>query len=129
MANKERVRLLVEALRSNEYIQGMGLLHQVETNRFCCLGVACDIAIKNGLELDVIHEDIKTYYDNESEQLPTSVVNWYGFSDDNPDILVPDGADKAKKLPAIEANDDRSWSFTKIANGFERMYLADETDS
>lgn len=43
----------LEALRSGEYKQGTGALHQVVeetgTHTFCCLGVLGDVCVKNGL--------------------------------------------------------------------------------
>jgi len=33
----------VKALRSGEYEQGIGLLHDADRNKFCCLGVLLDI--------------------------------------------------------------------------------------
>jgi hypothetical protein len=45
--NKEIGKLWVEALRSEEYKQGRNALKSGDS--FCCLGVLCDIAAKNGL--------------------------------------------------------------------------------
>ena len=44
MVNKERVKKLVEALRSEEYTQTTGTLHNLDG--YCCLGVACDVFLK-----------------------------------------------------------------------------------
>jgi hypothetical protein len=33
----------VTALRSGEYLQGYAMLHDPDTNRYCCLGVLVDI--------------------------------------------------------------------------------------
>jgi hypothetical protein len=51
--DKERLKLAVDALRSGEYRQAMNTLVAVDddgSRRFCCLGVMCDIALKNGIE-------------------------------------------------------------------------------
>ena len=39
---KEKAMQLVKALRSGEYVQGLERLRS-EDDKFCCLGVACDI--------------------------------------------------------------------------------------
>ena len=39
---KERRKKWADALRSGKYIQGLGRLRDMD-DRFCCLGVACDI--------------------------------------------------------------------------------------
>ena len=40
----------VDALRSGQYQQGFGRLHKQLSNKsyFCCLGVLCEVAIKEG---------------------------------------------------------------------------------
>lgn len=45
---KDSVQLWVEALESGEYKQGKGKLVKLMTSerRYCCLGVACDLYIK-----------------------------------------------------------------------------------
>lgn len=37
--DKERKAKWVAALRSGEYEQGSGILHDKDTNKYCCLGV------------------------------------------------------------------------------------------
>ncbi|EJD67128.1 hypothetical protein BB65665_12991, partial [Bacillus sp. 916] len=41
-AQKQNVRVWIEALRSKKYEQGKGFLKTID-NKFCCLGVACDV--------------------------------------------------------------------------------------
>ena len=45
MSPNEFIKLWCQALRSGEYKQGEGMLCQ--NNKYCCLGVACDIAEKH----------------------------------------------------------------------------------
>lgn len=84
----ENAKKLVEALRSGEYEQGTGVLRSTN-NRFCCLGVACDIS---GLG-EWRHEPVEgvspleyTYHvsDETGEEsdaaLPKSVCEWLGFN-------------------------------------------------
>ena len=54
--NKERIKLWVDALRSGDYQQGFRAMSRIKTeggDSFvnCCLGVACEVAMANGLEL------------------------------------------------------------------------------
>lgn len=67
----------VAALRSGEYRQGAGLLHSPDTGTYCCLGVACDLAVKHGV--------IKSYDGYEAVLGGTArpVVQWLGLSDDS----------------------------------------------
>lgn len=44
--DQEIKKLWIDALRSGEYNQGEGAL-RTNDNRFCCLGVLCDIAAVN----------------------------------------------------------------------------------
>lgn len=120
MANKERVQLLVEALRSAEYRQIKDKLGS--TNGYCCLGVACEVAIQNGLEIESRTIDGEYFYDGESCTLPNSVRRWYEFDNVNPDIYI-DSEDN--QIPATTANDDRGLDFQQIADGFEKQYLND----
>lgn len=47
--NPDVKRQWVEALRSGEYAQGRSVLHDVATDTYCCLGVLCALAVKNGV--------------------------------------------------------------------------------
>lgn len=49
--NKTLVRKWIEALRSGRYSQGIGKLR--DGDRFCCLGVACDIFDPKGWGGDI----------------------------------------------------------------------------
>jgi hypothetical protein len=121
--NKERVGLLVDALRSGEYQQGRGYL--TKDGRDCCLGVACKVAIKNGLDIQSTADEYNkivsygTDEDNSTSILPGCVAKWYGFEDDNPNnpIIVIDG----KRFAAAEHNDSDKQPFDKIADGFKDL--------
>lgn len=68
------------ALRSGEYEQGQGELRDAH-NRFCCLGVLCDLHAKAGLG-----EWNDRQYLNTPNILPEAVVQWAGLSDDVPEV-------------------------------------------
>lgn len=127
MANKERVRLLVEALRSGEHEQARGHLEAREDGKIkrCCLGVACRVAMANGLELKVNENDgwANTLFNGQDDVLPHTVAEWFDFYDTNPTVAVLREGDW---VSATRANDSLRLNFAEIANAFERQYLSDE---
>ena len=125
MINKERLALGVAALRSNEYTQGRGVLKQNSGGviRHCCLGVLCEVAMANGLNLKVQEPSgaQETYSFEESvASLPESVIIWYGFESNDPELT--------EGVFAITANDYRRWSFEQIASAFEPRYILEEVN-
>jgi hypothetical protein len=124
MANKERVRLVVDALRSGRYEQGTGFL-QTRDGKFCCLGVSCEVAMANGCPVRLDHST--GYYcavgggDASDVYLPTVVRDWFGFDEPNPTIATNYG--DYERVTAVMANDELAWDFDRIADGFERTYL------
>ena len=106
--NLDAIRLWEQALRSDEFTQGAGRLgfHRAvlselgipkPANSFesCCLGVLCEIAIRNGV--DVLREVSYSYaahgyvikYDGERDLLPESVRKWAGIHSKNPKLHLP----------------------------------------
>jgi hypothetical protein len=124
--NKERVALLVAALRSGRFAQGRGALKRL--NRYCCLGVACVVAAENGLQLRaenfvnaVKFGDPDDFVADASwSLLPNTVRAWYGFVLDDPILTGEDGRNKG----AAVWNDDYARDFAWIADAFERTFLA-----
>lgn len=127
--NKERIGLLTAALRSGEYEQGKGSL-RTRKNKFCCLGVACDIYSKTtGIGkwnfdgkswiFEVPHAEV-------SGVLPQEVADWYGLKDINPDVTIGNF-----NRPVANFNDgwdnerthqpEPSVPFSEIANAFEAL--------
>jgi len=108
----ERRRLLAEALRSGEYKQGAGFLSR--DGKYCCLGVACEVAIKSGLSVEVVIDtgiSPKVWYDNEAHYLPKSVQKFFGFTS-------PYGEyGPGRSLPGD--NDTRGLTFSEIADLIE----------
>lgn len=75
--NPEAKRLWVEALRSGRYPQATGALHSREG--WCCLGVACDVAVRNGVPLNYeINSDGFGFWDGMSQYLPVAMEHWMG---------------------------------------------------
>lgn len=86
---KRALDLWVEALRSGDYKQGNGWLNRTgatvdeegePVREYCCLGVLCEVAMKEGLRLDV---DVKDggdarSYDGHPAFPPPAVWGWAG---------------------------------------------------
>jgi hypothetical protein len=136
MVNKERLRLWVAALRSGEYEQGQEALASLRGDlppAYCCLGVACEVAIKNGLPLRRIENDElgKVRYDDAGGGLPFAAGEWFGFPSDP---LIHSGDPyisaaphfMAEPIRASVANDALLWSFAHIADAIEKYYGLNE---
>lgn len=74
---KQARKKWVEALRSGKYEQGKGQLRQ--DNKFCCLGVACDILETVKWEVDRVSGDQDKVL-GESTALPAQIQNFYGLN-------------------------------------------------
>lgn len=135
----ERIRLWEQGLRNPELHQGVGRLAGINDTekgviKYCCLGVACEIAIANGLVLDraeqrgVVADMTVIEYDGERDHLPESVMDWYGFEDNNPALcyINEEGDqvwDTASNFNDDDAGLDDQLSFTEIADAVRRTYL------
>jgi hypothetical protein len=99
----------VSALRSGEYQQTKGRLRKED--EFCCLGVLCDLYIKeNNVEWQ--HNEVDGYfYGKHSYALPLSVMEWVGVEEVNPYV-------NGRGLTLAELN-DTGCTFEKIADVIE----------
>lgn len=101
-------RLWVRALRSKKYKWGKEQLHPTE-DKFCCLGVLCEVAIKEG---------IIDSYNPHGETPPNVVRKWVGLQTKNGDF---DTDWKARLSTLTEVNDESKRNpFEKIANMIEK---------
>lgn len=83
--NRENMLKLADALESGKYVQGEGVL-RTNDNKFCCLGVACDIS---GLGMWIPTVDSAYHYVIEKADkqetgrslLPESMCDWLGTTD------------------------------------------------
>lgn len=135
-----RRRLFTAALRSGEFAQGHRALTRIigdDEQEHCCLGVACIIAIRNGLDLPFqVIGDLRQYsvtgnpddtnYDN-SGVLPDTAARWYGWLDVDPEIPVvredEHGVAEEFEYPAAEVNDSMGKDFAYIADAFDNKYV------
>lgn len=118
---KHMAMKLVKALRSGEYEQGRTQLVD-EDDRFCCLGVACNI---NEVELDwKYNKSWKRWeMDGDSGVLPYEVQKEFGFDTEQghrrDGRMIRIGGISYKNL--ADAN-DRGVPFTDIADYIEANY-------
>lgn len=122
--NAEARRLWVDALRSDRYQQGTGALHTVG-GYFCCLGVLCEVALEQGMQLRVApvpHDTHRLSYEGEDSYLPDEVVAWAGLSFANPTVPQPvyPGGDLATPVTLADLNDVTGLSFAEIADLIEK---------
>ena len=115
----------VEALRSGKYEQGRNCLHERTqlVDRYCCLGVLCEVAIDKGLNItsgsprdagDLVD------YDGAVTYLPESVYDWATTDDRDPyrrDFVVPHPLREGKQ--SLSALNDNGHSFKDIADLIE----------
>lgn len=124
--NLDRIRLWRDELKNGEHVQGQLHLTTVGkdgTKRHCCLGVACLVAIKNGLSIDTttyIEDGVAAVaYDGEECILPTTVAEWYGISA-SPMLKTIDGT-----YTAVTLNDIHRLAFPEIADSISKTYLGE----
>jgi len=134
MPNKDSIEKWVEALRSGEYRQGKGYLNRKNKrgqSLFCCLGVACEVARKNGVAVDMkkelgggeVGDDIQ-WYDGTSTTLPPSVQKWLGLRNNNPYVLDRRNADTMEGYQSLSfINDIAGADFNEISDMIERQFL------
>jgi len=122
--NRENIELWCAALESGEYRQGVGMLHDLESDVWCCLGVACDVARKNGLDLPSGSNGGESeYFGDEAAFLPLEVQRWLGIGRANPAFTD----DSGNSHMATEWNDGYMASFSEIARAIRNTYLRGET--
>jgi hypothetical protein len=112
----------LEALRSGKYMQGRSQLTTIDSNGKqydCCLGVACKVAIENGVPIKTSIENQpgnlrRVAYDDSWSILPTSVRQWLGMKS-------PAGSVRRNGLLKLELTsmNDVGDSFEKIADTIE----------
>lgn len=116
--NQDRVQLWVDALEFGDLAQTKHILCELDLHGipigYCCLGVATEVALENGL---VANEDVW-----DGAHLHPVVVQWYGLDAHNP--LLNEPGETA--LPAATWNDDEDATFPAIAAMVRAKYLKDQ---
>lgn len=99
----------VAALRSGAYKQGVKSL--CRNNYYCCLGVACEVFIQEGGELDKKQTGEYTLYHKEAYVLPEVVRDWLR--------LTTTGGHYKNNYNSLITFNDKGKSFEEIAKIIE----------
>lgn len=140
--NEENMDLFLKSLRSGEFEQATGVLCNAQSNGYCCLGVASELAVRasDGLiekEVTVVNPKYsQVIYDGQRLLAPESVIKWLGIPEAN---VEPDSFEGAFNIrfygtnfeepndsgyvTATELNDDLGEDFATIADVFEKEFL------
>ena len=113
---KEIAEKWAAALRSGDYTQQKGSLANLHRTQHCCLGVLCEVAIKDGMALETREESIG--FDDERASLPRRVQEWAGIRDCCGLFLGVDGAHRL----SLMAMNDYGGTFDHIADTIERRW-------
>jgi hypothetical protein len=131
--NKEIAKKWITELRSGKYKQGTGRLHGTDadgSDRYCCLGVLCEIAVSEGVaersSEPIRHgrymygtevNERKDFEDKtrHSTVLPVVVKEWAGMKDDCGKHNVSNGG-----YEYLTSLNDRGSSFAQIADIIEQ---------
>lgn len=85
----------IEALRSGRFRKAQGVLGRPNPDRYCGLGVLCELAIENGVAVErrvITQGDGGTAiaYGGTTTQLPAKVREWAGLTDADPRLWIED---------------------------------------
>jgi hypothetical protein len=126
--NPEIKALWLTALRSGSYTQGHGYLRQAYpsgNDRYCCLGVLCDIAQRHNkitppepdYEPTPLNPNPPFRYGDAEAYLPDVVADWATL-DANPHVDVCPNYRDAEELAELN---DLGFTFDQIADLIERF--------
>lgn len=111
--NPKVKKLWIAALKSGKYKQGVGAL-KTNDDKYCCLGVLCDIYRKEKKVKGFIKNINNKYeFQNSSGILSDKVMNWAKLEDRNPDIST------GKSLAVIN---DNGTTFKEIADIIKKEF-------
>ncbi len=116
MMNKEIKEKWVAALRSGDYQQGKEVLRTGQ-DKFCCLGVLCDLHRQEhpGYEW-IFNPNREAYvYHDKLTITPNLVVNWAGLSAPNPPV-----SSQGEARNCLATCNDKGMTFNEIADIIEK---------
>ena len=121
--HKEIAEKWVEILRSGEYKQTTGKLANVDRTEHCCLGVLCELAIKDDVDVEVsvgvTGGEERTLFGCGWSMPPPSVLRWAGFRAGKGVLRI----DKPSISLLAHMNDIEE-SFNRIADVIEERWEA-----
>jgi hypothetical protein len=112
-------RKWLKELRSGEWVQGKLLLMN-DKDEACCLGVLCDIAMREGIIPCWSQKRYCQHFyvaDGRIGDLPSKVRKWAGLKDGNPTIVHPLHGNNY----SLARMNDNNVSFKKIADIIEEQ--------
>lgn len=119
----------VAALRSGDYKQGKGYL--ANKGQFCCLGVACELAIKDGVKVKRSDRPsgVKEY-DGVTGAMPLPVRQWLGLKYSDGAYKTDNGSyEESRSLAGLN---DNGYGFEAIAQLIEShpkgMFVEDKDE-
>jgi hypothetical protein len=129
--NPDVKQMWLKDLRSGEFEQGQGYLRAED--KYCCLGVLCEIAVREGVispPEKAAYGDYYRYGDDLSRDylvLPQAVREWAGLEKAGPEVPVPPGfpedpcRDGSDVISLTELNDhaEMPYSFPQLADLIE----------
>jgi len=122
MYNLINIKKWHDGLVSGYYQQGSGTL--VKDSLYCCLGVACHLAIKDGAPLLEVDDEDGHGFERvaanymETDTLPPEVKEWLGIQQGDPELATEsDGYVTASSL-----NDEAVYNFAQIAECIVRTW-------
>lgn len=122
--NPEIKEKWLAALRSGEYEQGQGHLRQQDAdgvNKFCCLGVLCELAVTEGMIPAANNRDTHVYSYGPLEAVhmpPDTVEEWAGLDHDETKVN-PQGFLESSVYGKLPALNDAGTTFAEIADLIE----------
>ena len=132
MTDTSRLRKAwIAALRSGDYVQGQKYLVATDKTtgqtKHCCLGVACEVAVKEGLvDPDMVLNRIPSNFKSwEPEVIVKSYMDY--SSTLPPDIAILFGVSRSLEQILVRFNDNRTFQtdFNGIADYLEKMWGLD----
>jgi hypothetical protein len=104
----------IDALLSGDYSQGTDRLRTGD--RFCCLGVLCDLAAQEGIGQwspinTNFHLDGKVFYG----AIPHVVADWAGLEYEDRTPLLDHTEEGTETLDQLASMNDSGWTFQQIA--------------
>jgi hypothetical protein len=86
----------------------------------CCLGVLCEVAIKEGVAVDKVLTDHSYSYDMTNSFLPASVMLWAGMKTNSGDTCISIDGEDVYELTVL--NDDKGYNFNEIADHIAKYW-------
>ena len=78
--HQEHCRQWIRALRSGKYAQGRLMLITTE-GKYCCLGVGCEEALKNGAEVNQTLMGDVYAYNSRTAYMPNTISKYYDIDE------------------------------------------------